>query len=224
MLIDLDHAKHVSRVRTHEDIWQENTQVRSTPISLQAVALTRLPQGTPTFYSMNTLAAKVYTAAPPHDYLDDLEAFLYVYLWIVMTIKGPNHEDEQIVTHESLPPLLRAWKFEEGGDSSKLIISMRRKERLILDGLQHTDLFSAYFSPNPAYRKLANSLQRCLKRAVEERVDGEDYQRDTKDYNRMADDVYEEFLGAFDMAIHSVEHSEMSMYYRSACPKCNSVH
>ena len=29
VLVDLDHAKHVSRGRTHEDIWHENTQTSS---------------------------------------------------------------------------------------------------------------------------------------------------------------------------------------------------
>ena len=144
-----------------------------------------------------------------------------------MTIKGPNHEDEQIVTPESLPPLLKAWTLEEGGNSAKLLHSMRRKETLILDGLQHTDMLTACFSRTPVYRILANRLQGCLKRAVQERVDGVDYLRDTKDYNAIADNVYGEFLGAFDAAIRNVRmrNGLLSIYpRRSSRINSNSVH
>jgi len=138
----------------------------------------------------NILAGTDCTQGPRrhHDFLDDLESFLWVYVWFTMAQDGPGEE----------ALLSKPCRFITELLQSEYLPHLRRVKHFYMRDL--TDLgevvLTPYFS-QPPYLELSDNLRKLLEGYRHPKQRGEDL------FPQM-DGIYREYLACFDSAIEQL--------------------
>ena len=127
-----------------------------------------------------------------HDYLDDLESFLYLLSSIFIEYEGAGRPSRQRVD---------SWRKESQQDVA------RAAKYAFMSG-RGCFLLSKHYSRDPLFRKLLSGLRDCLWRYTKSKFPSETRARPADiDYDDLAEDVYKEYIALIDQAISELKES-----------------
>jgi len=162
-----------------------------------------LLQGHFHFRSVNNLKAlstlgSNYHVRKRHSFIDDLESFFWVYLWIILSQDGPGHENARFDSCD----LIHSWSnVEKEGTSLDTIKNLHLSARDQED--EGEFVIMPYFS-KPPYVNLFNSLHLFFRRYKLARNKSAKSSEGETDYFPVIDTLYGEVLSFFDSAIDEV--------------------
>ncbi|KAF6760677.1 kinase-like domain-containing protein [Ephemerocybe angulata] len=212
----IGHYNLLSKSVLHRDVSLQNILlgVPDSPVGLRGILIdldlaiwTHSPRaeiqvdvlkGTYRFLSIAVLRSAGAKCTPPHDFLDDLEAFFYVLSHILLLFKEPGVRDEDMVE------IFKRWNNAnpEHASDSKTAFLMRSWTPSQWWGSAAQDLFTGF-------KILIFSIQN-EKDALRNRIiyEPESMRKQLDDFGKVVGDQYEKVLKLFDDALLVIERED----------------
>ena len=150
--------------------------------------------------NMEATSCKSLQGRQRHDFVDDLESFFWVYVWMMTIHNGPGAE--QLVPKSERNESAIRWETS----LDNWFHYSWKDYYLEVFGGKRFRVFTPYFS-EPVYLALLHSFRKLLYeywRQKMERLEAEDKNRPELDFFPEMEEIYENVLGYFDVAIETL--------------------